>query len=101
MTRASSAGADFPVPEIYVSTDVEADGPIPGPHSMLSFASAAFTADKRLGAPLSATLETLPGAQGDRKTMAWWEPQPEAWAACRKDARAPAVSLPEYADWLD
>jgi hypothetical protein len=25
--------------EIYVSTDVEADGPIPGPHSMLSFAS--------------------------------------------------------------
>lgn len=24
--------------EIYISTDVEADGPIPGPHSMLSFA---------------------------------------------------------------
>ncbi|MFP4592985.1 MAG: exonuclease, partial [Ralstonia sp.] len=23
-------------PEIYVSTDIEADGPIPGPHSMLS-----------------------------------------------------------------
>jgi hypothetical protein len=23
--------------EIYVSTDIEADGPIPGPHSMLSF----------------------------------------------------------------
>ena len=31
--------------EIYVSTDVEADGPIPGPHSMLSFASAAYTED--------------------------------------------------------
>jgi hypothetical protein len=25
--------------EIYVSTDVEADGPIPGPNSMLSFGS--------------------------------------------------------------
>ena len=23
-------------PEIYVSTDVETDGPIPGPHSVLS-----------------------------------------------------------------
>lgn len=34
-------------PEIYVSTDVETDGPIPGPHSMLSFASAAYTADKK------------------------------------------------------
>ena len=29
-------------PEIYVSTDIEADGPIPGPHSMLSFGSAAY-----------------------------------------------------------
>ena len=29
-------------PEIYVSTDIEADGPIPGPHSMLSFASVAL-----------------------------------------------------------
>ena len=28
--------------EIYVSTDIEADGPIPGPNSMLSFASAAY-----------------------------------------------------------
>ena len=29
--------------EIFVSTDVEADGPIPGPNSMLSFGSAAYT----------------------------------------------------------
>jgi hypothetical protein len=28
--------------EIYISTDVETDGPIPGPNSMLSFASAAY-----------------------------------------------------------
>lgn len=38
----------MPKPEIYISTDIEADGPIPGPHSMLSFASAAYTADKQL-----------------------------------------------------
>lgn len=31
--------------EIYVSTDVEADGPIPGPHSMLSLGSAAYRED--------------------------------------------------------
>jgi hypothetical protein len=35
-------------PEIYVSTDVEADGPIPGPHSMLSMGSAAYAADGKL-----------------------------------------------------
>jgi hypothetical protein len=34
------------VEEIYVSTDVETDRPIPGPHSMLSFAAAAYRADK-------------------------------------------------------
>ena len=25
------------LPEFYIATDVEADGPIPGPYSMLSF----------------------------------------------------------------
>lgn len=34
--------------EIYVSTDVETDGPIPGPHSMLSLGSAAYLLDKTL-----------------------------------------------------
>ena len=34
--------------EIYVSTDVEADGPIAGPHSMLSPGSAAYKTDKTL-----------------------------------------------------
>ena len=37
------------MPEVYVSTDVETDGPVPGPNSMLSFASAALAAD---GSPL-------------------------------------------------
>ena len=57
--------------EIYVSTDVEADGPIPGPHSMLSFASAAYTEDKRLIATFSANLELLDGAMPhpDRKSV--------------------------------
>jgi hypothetical protein len=86
--------------EVYVSTDVEADGPIPGPNSMLSFASAAFTADKTILGTFAANLETLPGARGDPKTMAWWQGQPEAWVACRADTREPAVVMPEYVAWL-
>jgi hypothetical protein len=86
--------------EIYVSTDIEADGPIPGPHSMLSFASAAFTADKALVRTFQANLTTLPGAQGDPQTMAWWRSQPEAWAACRVNPREPAEVMPEYVAWL-
>ncbi len=48
--------------EIYVSTDIETDGPIPGPNSMLSFGSAAFTAEGRLLSTFEANLEALPGA---------------------------------------
>jgi hypothetical protein len=58
--------------EIYVSTDVEADGPIPGPNSMLSFGSAAYTGGKELTGTFSANLETLPGATADPKTAEWW-----------------------------
>ncbi len=87
--------------EIYVSTDVETDGPIPGPHSMLSFASAAYTADKRLVGTFTANLRTLPDATAAPETQAWWDTQPEAWAACRSDPEDPAVAMPRYREWLD
>ena len=86
--------------EIYVSTDIEADGPIPGPHSMLSLASAAYRADKTLVATFSANLETLAGAFPDPDTSAWWERHPEAWRACRKDPRPPQEVMTGYAAWL-
>ena len=87
--------------EIYVSTDVETDGPIPGPHSMLSFGSAAFREDKTLVSTFSANLEPLAGAAGDPRTMAWWATQPDAWAATRRDCRDPAAVMAEYVRWLD
>src|SRR5882724_12427212 len=86
--------------EIYVSTDVETDGPIPGPHSMLSFGSAAYFADKTLVSTFTANLETLPGATGAPDTMAWWESQPVAWAACRRDLQPPETALRSYLAWL-
>ena len=89
------------IEEIFVSTDVEADGPIPGPHSMLSFASAAYTADKRLIATFSANLATLEGAAPHPVQAAWWETQPEAWAACRKDLQDPAAALVAYVEWVE
>jgi hypothetical protein len=88
------------MPEIYVSTDVETDGPIPGPHSMLSFASAAYHGDKTLLTTFSRNLHTLPGAAGHPDAMGWWKTQPDAWAECRRDPEDPAVALPAYVAWL-
>ena len=45
--------------ETYISTDVEIDDPIPGPHSMLSIGAAAYTANKQLLSTFSANLETF------------------------------------------
>ena len=88
------------VAEIYVSTDVEADGPIPGPYSMLSFGSAAYRADKTLVGTFCANLITLPGAGSDPQTMEWWRTQPEAWEECRRDQEQPADVMPRYVAWL-
>jgi hypothetical protein len=86
--------------EVYVSTDVETDGPIPGPHSMLSFASAAYLADKTFVSSFAANLETLPGASGDSNTMTWWATQPEAWEACRQDPQPPEEAMRAYVAWI-
>src|SRR4051812_44609095 len=88
------------MPELYISTDVETDGPIPGPNSMLSFASAAYTADKKLLSTFAANLELLPGAAGDPRTMEWWATQPQAWNACRTDLCAPEEAMPAYVKWV-
>jgi len=86
--------------EIYVSTDVESDGPIPGPHSMLSFASAAYRADKTLLSTFAANLELLPGAAGHPDTMRWWAEQPDAWNAARQNLEAPELAMHRYVSWL-
>lgn len=85
--------------EIYVSADIEADGPIPGPNSMLSLGSAAFTDGKMIGS-FSVNLETMEGATADPKTAEWWKSQPEAWAACRENMIAPKEAMERYHGWL-
>lgn len=86
--------------ELYVSTDVESNGPCPGLNSMLSFGSAAFTKDKKLVSTFTANLIELPEAKQDTDTMNWWKTQPEAWENCRKDIQDPAVVFPLYVKWL-
>lgn len=86
--------------EIYVSTDVETDGPVAGKHSMLSIGSAAYSADKNLLSTFSANLETLPEFAADPGTTAWWATQPEAWSACRQNPEHPRSVMTGYLAWL-
>lgn len=85
---------------IYVVTDVELNGPIPGRHSMLSFASVAVTPDGHRNGEFEAVLDRLDGASTDPETMAFWQTRPEAYAAATRNPEAPDVVMARFVDWV-
>lgn len=86
--------------ETYYSVDIEADGPIPGPHSMLSVGVVAFDVDGVELGSFSRNLFLLPGATPNEETMRWWAGFPEAWAACRTDCVAPDAAMHDLVAWV-
>lgn len=87
--------------ELYFSTDIESDGPIPGRNSMLSFATVVLDVDGNEHGSFSRNLELWDGARPDPDTAKWWEGQPEAWAACRKDLVKPFEAMADYVEWVN
>lgn len=87
--------------EVYVSIDIETDGPTPGLNSMLALGASAFSEDDVI--PVSnwyKKLFPLPEAKVDAKTMAWWLTQPEALEEVRANPRAPEVVIPQFVTWV-
>lgn len=60
---------------MFLSFDIEADGPCPGLNSMLSFGMAGFTPDARIVFEYEANLFPLPDTKPDPKTQKWWDNQ--------------------------
>ncbi len=88
--------------EIYVSVDIEADGPIPGPNSMLSLGAVALLeSGKEVGA-FEVNFEELEGAKGDPGTMEWWSKQDrEVWAHIRKNPVSPKKGMASFVEWVN
>jgi hypothetical protein len=89
---------------VYVSIDIEADGPIPGMNSMLSLGAAAFQGSSRTPIDLfEVNLQPLPEAVPDPDTMAWWNKpeQAEALAYVRQNPRAPEIAMKQFRAWLE
>ncbi|MEU6667521.1 exonuclease [Streptomyces sp. NPDC046727] len=91
-------------PSRYISVDVEADGPIPGPYSMLSFGAAvAGTQDADGFAPEDP--ERLTFYRELRPISADFVPEALAVSgldreALRRDGADPAVALAEFSAWV-
>ena len=88
-------------PEIYVSVDVETNGPIPADFSMLSLGAAAFTSDGELLSTFSANLETLPEAKQDPDTMNWWAQNQIAYDATRQNMQDPKIAMTQFVEWVN
>lgn len=100
-----SGGEGVVMKEVYISVDIETDGPIPGQNSMLSLGAAEFD-------PLSAfpegpkstfyrNLVPLGNAVQDPKTMEWWAKQPkEAWKRTLSHQQSPIAALIDFRGYL-
>lgn len=87
-------------PEVYVSLDIEADGPVPGLNNMLSLGAAVIDRHETVLDRFSVNLKLLPEASPHPDTMDWWATQPDAWAACRSDPQEPDEAMQAFDTWL-
>lgn len=86
---------------LYVSVDVETDGPLPGVNSLLSLGAAAFELPSRTPlATFEINFKRLSGAVQDKSTMDWWETQPEAWLHATQEAVDCQTASLAYFDWI-
>jgi DNA polymerase III alpha subunit (gram-positive type) len=86
--------------QIFIVVDIEADGPAPGLHSMLSIGAIATTESAEVS-HFYATLKPLPDCTPDSDTMEWWESQPEAWQEVNSNTRPAETVIKDFYDWVN
>lgn len=87
--------------EVYVSVDIEATGPIPGPYSMISLGADAVYADGTPVGTFDANLQELPFSSMDPSTQKFWDENPTAWERATRNARPPAEVMKEFVEWAE
>jgi hypothetical protein len=87
--------------QMLVTSHVHTDGPIPGPHSLLTLTSVAHLGDGPVTDSISINLRELPGAKLHPVSLQSWRRRPEDWLCTRRATRPPAVAMTAYARWVD
>lgn len=85
---------------IYVSVDMEADGPTPGENSMLSLGADARLPDGTKLGTFSENLLELPNATMAESAVRWWAQHPQAWQATRIAQADPYWVMLRFAAWV-
>ena len=110
----------MPDETVLVTLHIHTDGPIPGPHSLLTLSSAAYAESvvrprERGGAPVgsyntlsgdgligtfSANVRELPGATLHPVSLEHWRTRAADWLSTRRAARPPALTTDAYLRWV-
>lgn len=86
---------------LYISTDIETNGPLIGINSMLSLGSAAFSETGDIVSTFEVNLEELPFGLEDEKCMKeFWANWPEAYATARENPQPCSEAMGSYLAWL-
>ena len=86
---------------IYVVCDIEADGPIPGPHSMISFGAVAVDKCGKNYGRFEINLHPLENALPHPATIKWFnEHAPAALEYTKQNRVLPQEAMNKFGDWL-
>ena len=88
-------------PDTFVTTHIHIDGPIPGPHSLLTLTSAAYSPDGDPTAVFTTNVRDLPGATLHPVALQTWRRRAEDWLSTRRASRPPALAMTAFAQWID
>jgi len=85
----------------YVVCDIEADGPIPGPHSMISLGAVAVNKNGKQFGECEINFFPLENAQPHPVTMKWFTTHAfKALKHTRQNQISPQEGMNKFADWL-
>lgn len=88
--------------EWYCSVDIESDGPLPGPNSMLSLGAAAFDGDTyQMVDTFSVNFDLLPGAKQDESTLEFWAKHRTAYDLTRVDTKHHILATNMFVNWVE
>ncbi len=86
--------------EIYISTDIETDGPIPGEYSMLSLGSVAVDEKGVFLDSFQINIKELEGAKKNEETMQFWRKNIESYKKATSNQIEPNVAIKNYIEWI-
>lgn len=85
----------------FVTTHLHTDGPIPGPHSLLTVTAVAHATDGDPIGSFTTNVRELPGATLHPVALQLWGRRAEDWLSTQRASRPPTPAMTALTRWVD